>query len=227
MSGSEPNEFARIHEDFREQVLAYAARLIGADDAEDVTQEVFLKVDRSLGTLADRSRLGSWIHAITLNTIRDFARRRSVRPEGRAVSGRPGEAGDSPLSGLPDRATRGPEEQAMRDEMVMCYLDFVGRMPGNYHDVFVLSEFQHLAVPDIADRLSLTRGAVKIRLHRARAWLARELRGACRLYDNERGELLGEPVGTGPAAAASVTVPPGRASGRSRSPGAGTGRRTR
>lgn len=73
-------DFAHVYEAYHGEVLAYAARLVGRDDAADVAQEVFLKVSRSLDTLADPERLSSWIHAITLNTARDKARARAARP---------------------------------------------------------------------------------------------------------------------------------------------------
>lgn len=198
MSGSAAGEFARIHETYRPRVRAWAARLIGEADAEDVTQEVFLKVGRSLGTLSDPAKLGSWIHAITLNTARDFARRRSVRPEGRCSAPVSGPAEEDVLTRIPDVATRTPEGQAVRGEMVACYLDFVKRLPPAYYPVYVLSDLEHLSVPDIARRLSLSPGAVKIRLHRARARLLEELRRHCQPCSDERGELMGEPRGDGP-----------------------------
>jgi RNA polymerase sigma-70 factor (ECF subfamily) len=77
--------------------------------------------------------------------------------------------------------------------MVACYLDYVGRLPSHYQEVYVLSEFEDLTSDEIARRLSLSRGTVKIRLHRARSRLNEELRRNCRCYYNERGDLMGEP----------------------------------
>jgi RNA polymerase sigma-70 factor (ECF subfamily) len=77
--------------------------------------------------------------------------------------------------------------------MVACYLDYVKALPRNYYAVYVLSEFEDLSNEDIARRLSLSLGTVKIRLHRARARLYEELRRNCQCYYNGRGELMGEP----------------------------------
>jgi len=174
-------EFSRIYEAYHDKVVAYAAKLIGRDDADDVAQEVFVKVDRSLGTLADPSKLTSWIYAITLNTVRDAARTRSTRVEG--------------PSGLPmvDDGARTPEEVAIRNEMVACYLDYVKQLPPTHYEVYLLGEFEYLSNEEIARRLSLSVGTVKIRLHRARTQLNEKLRSNCRCYYNERGELMGEP----------------------------------
>jgi RNA polymerase sigma-70 factor (ECF subfamily) len=190
-------ELSQIYEAYHGKVLAYATKLLGRTEADDIAQEVFLKVGRSLGDLADRSKLASWIYAITLNTVRDAARRRLARPEdpGAAFAGAPGAADEqgSPLAQLPDTISRTPEEAVVHTEMIACYLDYVRKLPRNYFEVYVLSELGDLSDEAIARRLSLSLGTVKIRLHRARARLHEQLRRNCRCYRNTRGELMGEP----------------------------------
>jgi RNA polymerase sigma-70 factor (ECF subfamily) len=192
-------DFSQIYEAYHVKVRAWAAKLIGENEADDVAQEVFVKISRFLETLDDSSKLSSWIYAITLNTVRDAARRRSVRPipitESRELA-RTDNDEPALLSRIADGRSRSPEERAMRDEMVACYLDYVNQLPHNYFEVYVLSELEGLANEEIARRLSLSVGAVKIRLHRARAQLNEKLRCNCRPYYNERGELMGEPKKT-------------------------------
>lgn len=187
-------DLPRIYETYHGKVLAYVTSLLGRDAADDVTQEVFIKVGRSLSTLEDPAKLASWLYAITLNTVRDAARKRSSAA--RSLS--PEHAGteaelESDLSRMPDSVARTPEEAAIRKEMVACYLDYVKQLARSHYEVYVLSEFDHLSNAEIARRLSLSIGTVKIRLHRARARLREELRRNCRCYYNERGELMGEP----------------------------------
>jgi RNA polymerase sigma-70 factor (ECF subfamily) len=92
-----------------------------------------------------------------------------------------------------DGGARTPEQIAIRNEMVACYLDYVKQLPPIYSEVYLLGEFENLSNEEIARRLSLSVGTVKIRLHRARTQLNEKLRTNCRCYYNERGELLGEP----------------------------------
>jgi len=190
-----PLTLSGVYGTYRRRVVAYAARLLGTDEAEDIAQEVFLKVGRSLAALSDAAKLTSWIYAITLNTVRDHARKR-------ATDGAPGQPtrrdtgtaqAPDPLAQVQDSVSRSPEQAAIRDEMVACYLDYVRRLPRRYYVVYALSELEGLTDQEIADRLSLSLGTVKIRLHRARALLYGELRRHCRCYRNERGELMGEP----------------------------------
>jgi len=180
-------DFSRVFETWHPKVRAYAAKLIGPGEDDDVAQEVFIRVRRSLSTLEEPSKLGSWIYAITLNAVRDAVKRRPPRHERQA----PGSSG--PLALVPDAAARTPEEAAIRREMVDCYLDYVRQLPFGYHEVYVLAEFEELSGEEIAWRLSLSLGTVKIRLHRARSRLFAELRRNCAGYVNERGELMGAP----------------------------------
>ena len=191
-------DLSQIYEAYHGKVLAYAAKLLGRVEADDIAQDVFIKVGRSLETLEDRSRLAPWIYAITLNTVRDAARKRKTSPDRLASAcahTTSDEEEDSPLSHLPDTASPTPEESVSRNEMIACYLDYVKQLPRDYYLVYALSEFEDLPNEEIARRLSLSLGTVKIRLHRARAKLFEQLRRNCRCYHNARGELMGEPKG--------------------------------
>lgn len=193
--GSVPT-FSRIYESYHARVRAYAAKLLGDDETDDVTQEVFLKIERSLASLGDPAKLTSWIYAITLNAVRDAARKRSARPErAQGLATVDDEATEPSVSRLPDLGSRTPEENAIRKEMVACFADFVKELPESYYEVYVLHELEQLSNREIARRLSLSEGTVKIRLHRARARLHEELRRRCRCYYDEHGELMGAPRG--------------------------------
>src|ERR1700693_3266670 len=73
-------DFSQVYEAYHGKVRGWAAKLIGEDEADDVAQEVFVKISRFLETLDDPSKLSSCVYAITLNTVRDAARKRSARP---------------------------------------------------------------------------------------------------------------------------------------------------
>lgn len=192
MNATPPPDLPRIYEEFRPRVRAWVVKLLGRDEADDVVQEVFIKVRRALPDLTDTAKLTAWIHAITLNTVRDAVRRRASRAQLAIVAPGP-EAGrgDDPLGGIPDCSCRSPEERALRSEMIECYLAYVDQLPPSYRGVYVLSEIEQLSNDEIARRLSLSVGAVKIRLHRARARLFEVLRRDCQCYANEHGDLMG------------------------------------
>ena len=186
-------DFRRVFEAHFPRVVAYAAKLLGPNAADDVAQEVFVKVERSLKDLEDPSKLTSWIYAITLNTVRDAARRSAARRPFVVPDARGDRERDLADNDIPDGRLRTAEEIAIRNEMVACFLDHVGRLPGHYAEIYVLSEFEGLCAGDIAHRLGISVGTVKIRLHRARARLHGELRRHCACYYNGRGELMAAP----------------------------------
>jgi RNA polymerase sigma-70 factor (ECF subfamily) len=72
------------------------------------------------------------------------------------------------------------EQQAMRNEMYECYQNFVMNLPLNYRTVLALSELEQLTNEEIAEILGLTLDTVKIRLHRGRERLLKELKEHCK-----------------------------------------------
>jgi RNA polymerase sigma-70 factor (ECF subfamily) len=70
-----------------------------------------------------------------------------------------------------------------------CIRNFVEKLPENYKTVLVLSELEGLQNQEIAEILGLTLDTVKIRLHRARGKLKKELETHCNFYRDERNEL--------------------------------------
>lgn len=212
--------FASVYETYHGRIRAYAAKLIGHDDADDVAQEVFIKVERALPGLEEPAKLASWIFAIALNTVRDLARSRASKASRstHVRASRPGDSeADDILARVPDSRAPGPEEAAMRDQMVACYLDYVEKLSPNYYDVYVLAELEELQAGEIARRLSLTVGTVKIRLHRARTRLYEELRRDCQCFWSDRGELLARPKEPTRKAASPAAPPLSRPPNRSRS----------
>jgi RNA polymerase sigma-70 factor, ECF subfamily len=185
-------DLTEIHSAYYAKVVACATKFLGPGDADDVAQEVFIKIDRALGTLAEPSKLSAWIYAITLNTVRDFARKQRISPDGRGVSRRTFD-GTADAHEIPDTGARMPDEAIERREMIACYLDHVRDLPPAACEVYVLREFEGLSDDEISKRLSVSRGAVKIRLHRARTRLVEALRRNCQCYRNRRGELMGQP----------------------------------
>ncbi len=186
-------EFSHVYKTYHDRVWRCAAKLIGRDRADDVAQEVFVRINKHLETLKDPSKLSSWIYSITLNVVRDVVRKCAARKESTAMTtGDPeGEPEDAMLQ-IPDTKSRTPEEMVIRNEMMECYLTFVELLPPNYYEVYVLSEFEDLSNEEIAQRLSVSLDNVKIRLYRARTQLYDQLRRSCRCYYNERGEIMGD-----------------------------------
>lgn len=185
-------DYADVFTQYHDRLLRYLSGIVGSSEAEDMVQEVFVKVGRKLADLKDPSKLSSWIFKIALNTARDRLRRRSVGDRIVLSDSCEAEPDEDRIANLADSRSRTAEEGAVRSEMIRCYLNFVRQLPKKYYDVYVLSELEELPDKAISEKLSLPLETVKMRLHRARAMLYQELRAHCRCYYNERGELMGD-----------------------------------
>ncbi len=178
-----PWDFQSVYGEFHARIRRYLERLVGPTEAEDLTQEVFLKVSQALPRFRRDSSLSTWIYRIATNTAYDKLRSPSFR-----------RTGDVPVQELVvvDRAS--PLEQTLaRREMNDCIDRFIAGLPANYRSVLLLSEEQGLTNQEIADALCLSLDTVKIRLHRARAQLRKALGSGCDFYHDDRNELACDP----------------------------------
>jgi RNA polymerase sigma-70 factor (ECF subfamily) len=181
--GDQRLDFTLLHDQFRPRVLRYLTRLVGETDAEDLTQAVMLKVSNSLSAFRGDASVSTWIYRIATNAALDKLRQRRTQPLVDTEHVFDEEA-------LPAAAqTPSIETAAIREEMSACIGEFVARLPENYKTVMILSEIEGFSNDEIATTLGLTLDTVKIRLHRAREKLRRELQAGCTFYRDGADEL--------------------------------------
>ena len=172
-------EFEELHDAFRPRILRYLGRLVSESEAEDLTQEVFVKVHQALPGFRGESKISTWLYRIATNTaldrLRNAARRESPEPEDAAGEEDAGVnlwTGESPPS---------PESQAAFQAMNECIREFILGLPENYRTVLVLGDLEGLQDREIAEVLGVSLQTAKVRLHRARERLKRELQARCEL----------------------------------------------
>ncbi len=176
-------EFQKIHDTFRPKIHRYLTRLVGAPEAEDLTQETFVKVSRALEYFRGESTLSTWLYRIATNVVLDHRRSPAFRTM--AAASLSDDSIENAEAEIEDRdAWTGEKklsiEQALvRKEMNECILGFVERLPEHYRTVLVLSELEGLKNNEVAEILGVTLDTVKIRLHRARARLKEQLETHC------------------------------------------------
>ncbi len=188
---SSKSSFREIYEDFRPRIQRYLARMVGEDEAEDLTQEVFVKIDRALKTFRGESRLSTWIYQIATNTALDKLRSPYFREhQGKSlfVETIDGKEDDQDL--LLDEETASTDQKVILQEMNGCIREIIDTLPGDYRSAIVLSELEGLKNQEIAEILGVTLQTVKIRLHRGRALLKKELSTACVFYRDDRNEFV-------------------------------------
>ncbi|MEE8440463.1 MAG: RNA polymerase sigma factor [Spirochaetia bacterium] len=165
-------------EEYRPKILRYLARLVGPDEAEDLTQEVFLKISRTQAGFRGGAKLSTWIYRIATNTALDRLRKRANEQPGMT---------DEQLVAADQSAWSGGrvvpvDQQAMNNEMNFCIRKVIDSLPLNYRTVLTLGELENLKAREVAEVLGISVENVKIRLHRARVHLKNELEAGCSFY---------------------------------------------
>jgi RNA polymerase sigma-70 factor, ECF subfamily len=180
-------EFQDVYTEFHEKVKRYLERIVGKNDAEDLAQEVFLKINRGLAEFQGKSSLSTWVYRIATNAALDRMKSRAFREGKETVP--LAETGCEPENPCVEAGTLSAEREAIRNEMNECIQEFVDRLPTDYRVVIRLSEMKDLKNQQIADVLGISLDAVKIRLHRARARLKAEFEAGCNFYQDEHGNV--------------------------------------
>jgi len=156
--------FAKLVQKYQSRVLTLATRILdNRSEAEDVAQDIFVKVFQSLHEFRGASRFSTWLYRITVNHCLNYIRRRT-RQQQTLVAAEPEEwMQESPTSN-PHRTL----EQKERWALVQAKLQVLSP---EYRTILLLRDFEGLSYEEIADVLQLESGTVKSRLHRARTEL--------------------------------------------------------
>lgn len=176
-------DFKEIYQNFYMPIFRYVTRLVGPYEAEDLTQEVFFKINQSLDSFRGDAKLSTWVYRIATNTSIDHMRRNQT-------SDRASKELTSKIA--IQSQVIDLNSQVIRNEMNDCIHLLINDLPEQYRMVLVLKEFEGFSNSEIASILGVSLDTVKIRLHRARARLKNEMDCRCHLYLNERNELACE-----------------------------------
>ncbi|HSC26203.1 MAG TPA: sigma-70 family RNA polymerase sigma factor [Vicinamibacterales bacterium] len=161
-AGGDPTAFQALVERHRAMVYRVAYQFAGNHhDAEDIAQEVFIKVYRSLDRFRQDAQLTSWLYRIVMNACIDHRRR-----QGSAASTPCGEDAEQRLVNTP-KGGPGPEEIAYGGELGELLQSEIAQLPAGQRIVFVMRHHQGLKLCEIAEALGLAEGTVKRQLHAA------------------------------------------------------------
>lgn len=169
----DPVACRELVEQFQADVLAVCRRLLAhLHDAEDVAQEVFLRVFRSLNRWDNSRPLRPWILGIAVNRCRTWMGRRGRTPE------------------LADYLHEAPDRRPSDDsaEMVREIRAAVDALRGEYREVFVLFHEMGRSYEEIAEVVERPVGTVKTWLHRARLEILERLKSRGLVPDEEQHE---------------------------------------
>jgi RNA polymerase sigma factor (sigma-70 family) len=152
------------------KVFNVAYKFVGKhDEAEDLTQDIFLKIFKSLDTFDRRANFQTWLISVSRNLCIDHYR--SVRKERETIDRGVDAADLAPAS--PDAGPIAALEQ--RDRVVLLR-QAMAALPDTLRTAVLLRDIQELSYQEIADKLRLPEGTVKSRINRGRTELARQIR---------------------------------------------------
>ena len=166
--------FHELIRPYERRVYAMALSFLRNEaDAEDVTQEAFLKAFRNLPSFRGDAKFGTWLISIALNEARSRIRRRdAVKME--SLDGPEDEEGHVSPAQLTDWKEI-PSEALERKEIRHLLHKAVTALPVIYREVFQLRDIEQMSVNEAAAALGITISSVKVRLHRARMMLQKHL----------------------------------------------------
>ena len=174
--------FAVLVERYKDAVQNLAYRMLGnATEAEDVTQETFVRAYTQLATYKSVHKFSTWLLSIASHLAIDQLRRRRFLA--------------LPLEDVPllewivDTGVS-PEQSALRGEKQDEIQSYLQRLPGKYRAVIVLRYWHDFSYEEIAQALNLTPALVKARLHRARELLARYIQKDTASSEEEQIDAL-------------------------------------
>ena len=142
-------------------------------DAEDVAQEAFLRAFRKLADFRGHAKFSTWLISITLNEARGRLRRRGIVRMDSLDD--PAEEDGYVSPALLRDWREIPSEALERKEVRQMLQDAMSNLPPLYREVLVLRDVEQLSIEETAAALAITTGTVKVRLHRARMKMQKEL----------------------------------------------------
>jgi RNA polymerase sigma-70 factor, ECF subfamily len=158
-------ELVRRHAD---RLYAVVLRFLGdPGDAEEATQETFLRAWRGIDRFRGRSEFFTWLYRIGLNEAKRLATR---RPK----AGRMASLQDDPIPEAPDWS-EAPEFRMGQNEVRKVLEDAIRDLPPEYRAAVILRDLEGLSTRDAAEVMELGEAAFKSRLHRARLAVRRAL----------------------------------------------------
>ncbi|HXR66865.1 MAG TPA: RNA polymerase sigma factor SigZ [Ktedonobacteraceae bacterium] len=168
----------QVWDDFHTPLHQFIRRRVADESmAEDLLQEVFLKIHQHVGSLKDAKRLESWIYQITRNIIIDY-----YRSQRQAMA--PLEAAS--MLELPEEL---PDEDIV-SELLPCVRAMVQNLPAQDRQALILTEYQGLTQKELGERLGLSFSGAKSRVQRAREKLKQQLLECCHFELDRRGHIL-------------------------------------
>ena len=152
---------------------AYIGRRLPAEDADDVRQDVLLRIFKGAPQLGDDTRFGPWVYSIARNAVIDRLRVRKLQTTGIDTIDVPADDDDEDTQPL-----------------LRCVTPFVARLPSPYREAITLTDLRGLTQQEAADIAGVSLSGMKSRVQRGRRLMKTMFEECCRLTIDGRGRVI-------------------------------------
>jgi len=169
----DPAAYGELVQRYQDRVYSLAVRMLNTpEDARDASQEIFIKVYKSLPGFDFRASFGTWLYRVSTNVCLDFLRRRG-KEQKRSEPLRESKVREDYLADN----SQGPEEILLEKESIRELRQAVDTLPDGYRIALVLHHYQGLSYKQVAEVMNLPDKTVATRIHRAKIMLKEILLG--------------------------------------------------
>ena len=175
MEQSENNRIKSVWNEYYDQLLNFILkRVTEKATAEDILQNVFIKILSNIETLNDSTKLKNWMFQITRNSINDHFRLLKIT--------------ESISTDLPEEVDEA--DVGIMEEAGSWISPFIGGLPKKYQEALILSELDGMSQKDLATHLGISYAGAKSRVQRGRIMLKKELTDCCIFHTDKYGNIL-------------------------------------
>ena len=171
-------EVTEIYAQFHRSLLSFIrGKVRSSDDAEDILQNVFIKILANVDKLTAEERLRGWVYAITRNAIIDYYRSKAIRTN-MALD-------ESLESSLPEA-----EEIDSTKGLDQCMTAMINLLPDEYRNIIVESEINGMRQKDLAHKYGMAYPSMRSRVQRGRDKLRQLFYDCCHIETDKLGNIL-------------------------------------
>ena len=163
-----------IWQEYHHRLFEFIKRKVGEDSAEDILQDVFIKLHSHIDSLKENERLEGWLFTMTRNTIVDYYRSNKV------------------TEALPEwiEQKHPKNEEIIHRELSHCLVPMIEMLPDKYRKVIQLSELEGKTQREVAELENLSLSGAKSRVQRGRKRLKNIFNTCCEIELNRNNQLI-------------------------------------
>jgi RNA polymerase sigma-70 factor (ECF subfamily) len=177
-----------LYESYSPKIRRYLNSTFSIEDSEDLLQDIFMKVYKSLNTFRNESSINTWIYRIATNAVID-----KLKSSNYKFSKTQQELDAKEIHYDNSHLITTFDTQIEKKEMYDCIRQFIGELTEKNRSAFVLSQYEGLSNAEISEILQISVASVKIRLHRAKEVLKNTLTANCNIFFDDCSEISCEP----------------------------------